>query len=108
MEHYIAQIPQNRQKNLMNRYTHVRALSKTHASPYKYVLDWFNDYFPHYNDDMIAFDKDNQPILKTKDDSNNNNNNNNNDEIEKLDKEMEKSVQQFKDTISSENVSNNE
>lgn len=94
----------------MNRYTHVRALSKTHASPYKYVLDWFNDYFPHYNDDMIAFDKDNQPILKTKDDSNNNNNNNNNnnDEIEKLDKEMEKSVQQFKDTISSENVSNNE
>ena len=58
---------------------------------------------------MIAFDKDNQPILKTKDDSNNNNNNNNNnDEIEKLDKEMEKSVQQFKDTISSENVSNNE
>ena len=30
------------------------------------------------------------------------------DEIEKLDKEMEKSVQQFKDTISSENVSNNE
>ena len=55
---------------------------------------------------MIAFDKDNQPILKTKDD--NNNNNNNNDEIEKLDKEMEKSVQQFKDTISSENVSNNE
>ena len=109
MEHYIAQFPQNRQKNLMNRYTHVRALSKTHASPYKYVLDWFNDYFPHYNDDMIAFDKDNQPILKTKDDSNNNNNNNtNNDEIEKLDKEMEKSVQQFKDTISSENVSNNE
>ena len=93
----------------MNRYTHVRALSKTHASPYKYVLDWFNDYFPHYNDDMIAFDKDNQPILKTKDDSNNyTNNNNNNDEIEKLDKEMEKSVQQFKDTISSENVSNNE
>ena len=54
---------------------------------------------------MIAFDKDNQPILKTKDDSNNSNNN---DEIEKLDKEMEKSVQQFKDTISSENVSNNE
>ena len=27
MEHYIAQFPQNRQKNLMNRYTHVRALS---------------------------------------------------------------------------------
>lgn len=99
MEHYIAQFPQNRQKDLMNRYHHVRALSKTHASPYKYVLDWFNDYFPHYNDDMIDFGKDNQPILRTKDDDG---------EIEKLDKEMKKNVQQLKNTIPSENVSNNE
>ena len=82
----------------MNRYHHVRALSKTHASPYKYVLDWFNDYFPHYNDDMIAFDKDNQPILKTKGDK----------EMKKMEKEIEKGVQQLKNNISSENVSNNE
>ena len=66
MEHFIKQFPQERQDSLMERYKKVRALSKTHRSPYKYVLDWFLDYFPLYNSDA-AFDADgNLTILKTK------------------------------------------
>lgn len=38
------------------------------------------NYFPHYNDDMIAFRQGQSAYLKTKDDSNNNNNNNNNND----------------------------
>ena len=68
MEHFIKQFPQERQKSLLERYNKVKALSKTHRSPYKYVLDWFLDYFPLYNND-VAFDEDgNVTILKTKDD----------------------------------------
>ena len=68
MEYFIRQFPQERQEGLLARYKKVRALSKTHRSPYKFVLDWFLDYFPLYNGDA-AFDEDgNVTILKTKDD----------------------------------------
>ena len=68
MENFIRKFPQERQKSLMERYNKVKALSKTHRSPYKFVLDWFLDYFPLYNSDA-AFDADgNLTILKTKDD----------------------------------------
>ena len=39
MDHFIKQFPQERQKSLLERYNKVKALSKTHRSPYKYVLD---------------------------------------------------------------------
>lgn len=68
MEHHIGQFPQERQKELMDRYNKVKALSKTHRSPYKFVLDWFLDYFPCYNADAVEFDENNNPILKTRDD----------------------------------------
>ncbi|MBP3657086.1 MAG: hypothetical protein J6K32_10375 [Clostridia bacterium] len=51
MEHFIKQFPVEQQEELMDRYKKVRAMSKTHRSPYKYVLDWFVDYFPLYGND---------------------------------------------------------
>ena len=87
MEHFIKQFPQERQKSLLERYNKVKALSKTHRSPYKYVLDWFLDYFPLYNND-VAFDEDgNVTILKTKDDV----------EPENLQKELEDGVKAAQD-----------
>lgn len=66
MEKFIREFPQERQKSLMERYNKVKALSKTHRSPYKYVLDWFLDYFPLYNSDAAFDEKGNLTILKTK------------------------------------------
>ena len=66
MEHFIKQFPQERQKSLLERYNKVKALSKTHRSPYKYVLDWFLDYFPLYNSEAAFDEKGNLTILKTK------------------------------------------
>ena len=68
MEHFIKQFPQERQKSLLERYNKVKALSKTHRSPYKYVLDWFLDYFPLYNSEAAFDENGNLTILKTKDD----------------------------------------
>ena len=68
MEHFIKQFPQERQKSLLERYNKVKALSKTHRSPYKFVLDWFLDYFPLYNTDAAFDENGNLTILKTKDD----------------------------------------
>ena len=87
MEHFIRQFPQKRQKGLLERYEKVKALSKTHRSPYKFVLDWFLDYFPLYNNDA-TFDEDgNVTILKTKDDV----------ESENLQKELEDGVKAAQD-----------
>lgn len=87
MEHFIRQFPQKRQKGLLERYEKVKALSKTHRSPYKFVLDWFLDYFPLYNND-VSFDEDgNVTILKTKDDV----------EPENLQKELEDGVKAAQD-----------
>ena len=87
MEHFIKQFPQERQKSLLERYNKVKALSKTHRSPYKYVLDWVLDYFSLYNND-VAFDEDgNVTILKTKDDV----------EPENLQKELEDGVKAAQD-----------
>ena len=66
MEHFIKQFPQERQKSLMERYNKVKALSKTHRSPYKFVLDWFLDYFPLYNSDAAFDENGNLTTLKTK------------------------------------------
>lgn len=68
MEHFIKRFPQERQKSLMERYNKVKALSKTHRSPYKFVLDWFLDYFPLYNSEAAFDENGNLSILKTKDD----------------------------------------
>lgn len=68
MEHFIRQFPQERQEGLLARYKKVKALSKTHRSPYKFVLDWFLDYFPLYNSDAAFDENGNVTILKTKDD----------------------------------------
>lgn len=68
MEYFIRQFPQERQDGLMERYKKVKALSKTHRSPYKFVLDWFLDYFPLYNEDAAFDENGNVTILKTKDD----------------------------------------
>ena len=66
MEHFIKQFPKEQQKSLMERYNKVKALSKTHRSPYKFVLDWFLDYFPLYNSDAAFDENGNLTILKTK------------------------------------------
>ena len=66
MEHFIKQFPQEQQKSLLERYNKVKALSKTHRSPYKFVLDWFLDYFPLYNSDAAFDENGNLTILKTK------------------------------------------
>jgi hypothetical protein len=66
MEHFIKQFPKEQQKSLMERYNKVKALSKTHRSPYKFVLDWFLDYFPLYNSDAAFDETGNLTILKTK------------------------------------------
>ncbi len=66
MEHFIKQFPQEQQKSLLERYNKVKALSKTHRSPYKFVLDWFIDYFPLYNSDAAFDENGNLTILKTK------------------------------------------
>ena len=66
MEHFIKQFPKEQQKSLMERYNKVKALSKTHRSPYKFVLDWFLDYFPLYNSDAAFDENGNLTTLKTK------------------------------------------
>lgn len=66
MEHFISQFPKEQRESLMERYNKVKALSKTHRSPYKFVLDWFLDYFPLYNSDAAFDENGNLTILKTK------------------------------------------
>lgn len=68
MEHFIKQFPKEQQKSLLERYNKVKALSKTHRSPYKFVLDWFLDYFPLYNTEAAFDENGNLTSLKTKDD----------------------------------------
>ena len=93
MEHFIKQFPQERQKSLLECYNKVKALSKTHRSPYKFVLDWFLDYFPLYNSDAAFDENGNVTSLKTKDDL----------EQEKLQKELEAGVKAAQDAVD-ENV----
>ncbi len=87
MEHFIRQFPQECQEGLLARYKKVKALSKTHRSPYKFVLDWFLDYFPLYNNDAAFDENGNVTILKTKDEV----------ERENLQKELEDSVKAAQD-----------
>lgn len=87
MEYFIRQFPQERQDGLMERYKKVKALSKTHRSPYKFVLDWFLDYFPLYNNDAAFDENGNVTILKTKDEV----------EQERLQKELEDGVKAAQD-----------
>ena len=88
MEHFIKQFPQERQDSLMERYKKVKALSKTHRSPYKFVLDWFLDYFPLYNTEAAFDENGNLTSLKTKDDL----------EQEKLEAEMKAALEAAKET----------
>ena len=88
MEHFIKQFPQERQASLMERYKKVKALSKTHRSPYKFVLDWFLDYFPLYNTEAAFDENGNLTSLKTKDDL----------EQEKLEAEMKAALEAAKET----------
>lgn len=92
MEHFIRQFPQERQKSLLERYEKVKALSKTHRSPYKFVLDWFLDYFPLYNSDAAFDENGNVTILKTKDEV----------ERENLQQELEDGVKAAQDAADDE------
>ena len=92
MEHFIRQFPQKRQKGLLERYEKVKALSKTHRSPYKFVLDWFLDYFPLYNNDVAFDESGNVTILKTKDEV----------EWENLQKKLEDGVKAAQDAADDE------
>ena len=94
MEHFIKQFPEGQRESLMERYKKVKALSKTHRSPYKFVLDWFIDYFPLYNSDAAFDENGNLTSLKTKDDL----------EQEKLQEEMKKSIEEIKEMTQEENV----
>lgn len=87
MEHFIRQFPQECQEGLLARYKKVKALSKTHRSPYKFVLDWFLDYFPLYNSDAAFDENGNVTSLKTKDDL----------EQEKLEAEMKAALKATKE-----------
>ena len=93
IEHFIKQFPKEQQANLMDRYNKVKALSKTHRSPYKFVLDWFLDYFPLYNSDAAFDENGNLTNLKTKDDL----------EQDKLQKELEVGINAAQDAVD-ENV----
>ena len=93
IEHFIKQFPKEQQANLMDRYNKVKALSKTHRSPYKFVLDWFLDYFPLYNSDAAFDENGNLTSLKTKDDL----------EQDKLQKELEVGINAAQDAVD-ENV----
>jgi len=86
MEHFIKQFPKEQRESLMERYNKVKALSKTHRSPYKFVLDWFLDYFPLYNSDAAFDENGNLTSLKTKDDL----------EQEKLEAEMKAALTKVK------------
>lgn len=93
MEHFIKQFPKEQQTNLMDRYNKVKALSKTHRSSYKFVLDWFLDYFPLYNSDAAFDENGNLTSLKTKDDL----------EQDKLQKELKAGIKAAQDAVD-ENV----
>ncbi len=66
MEYYISLFPQEKKVCLERMYNTVRAMSKTHSSPYQYVRDWFLDYFPYYNADPTFDENGNQTNLLTK------------------------------------------
>lgn len=93
MEHFIKQFPQERQKSLLECYNKVKALSKTHRSPYKFVLDWFLDYFPLYNSDAAFDENGNLTILKTAEDL----------EQEKLQTEMDAALEAVKEAAADAN-----
>ena len=50
MENYMNLFPEEKKAILLKQYKRVKACSKTHSSPYKFVLDWFEDYFPLYHE----------------------------------------------------------
>ena len=68
MENYIGFFPAEKREVLLKMYKTVRAMSKTHASPYQFVRDWFLDYFPYFNADPTFDENGNQTNLLTKTD----------------------------------------
>ena len=68
MEYYISLFPLEKRDTLMKMYKTMRVLSKTHASPYQFVRDWFLDYFPYFNADPTFDENGNQTNLLTKTD----------------------------------------
>ena len=89
MENYMNLFPEEKKAILLKQYKRVKACSKTHSSPYKFVLNWFEDYFPCYHD-MPEFDENGeQTNLKTKMDLEN----------EKLQEEMDKQLEAVKNAV---------
>ena len=89
MENYMNLFPEEKKAILLKQYKRVKACSKTHSSPYKFVLNWFEDYFPCYHD-MPTFDENgNQTNLKTKVDL----------EREMLEEEMNKQMEAVKNAV---------
>ena len=89
MENYMNLFPEEKKAILLKQYKRVKACSKTHSSPYKFVLNWFEDYFPCYHD-MPEFDENGeQTNLKTKVDLEN----------EKLQEEMDKQLEAVKNAV---------
>ena len=87
MEYYIGLFPQEKREVLMKMYNTMRTLSKTHASPYRFVRDWFLDYFPYYNADPTFDENGNQTNLLTKADL----------EMKKREEELAAAVQEIQD-----------
>ena len=89
MENYMNLFPEEKKAILLKQYKRVKACSKTHSSPYKFVLDWFEDYFPLYHE-MPEFDENGEQMnLKTKMDLEN----------EKLQEEMDKQLEAVKNAV---------
>ena len=89
MENYMNLFPEEKKTILLKQYKRVKACGKTHSSPYKFVLNWFEDYFPLYHE-MPEFDENGeQTNLKTKADLEN----------EKLQEEMDKQLEAVKNAV---------
>ena len=89
MENYMNLFPEEKKAILLKQYKRVKACSKTHSSPYKFVLDWFEDYFPLYHE-MPEFDENGeQTNLKTKVDL----------EKEKLEEELDTQLEAVKNAV---------
>ena len=89
MENYMNLFPEEKKAILLKQYKRVKACSKTHSSPYKFVLNWFEDYFPLYHE-MPEFDENGEQMnLKTKMDLEN----------EKLQEEMDKQLEAVKNAV---------
>ena len=89
MENYMNLFPEEKKAILLKQYKRVKACSKTHSSPYKFVLDWFEDYFPLYHETPEFDENGDQTNLKTKVDL----------EQEKLEEELDTQLEAVKNPV---------